>query len=50
MSTKKNKPPLKLEMDFNEALHRFANTDPKEVKKEPSKKTLRSKRNINPLT
>ena len=31
MSTKKNKPPLKLGMDFDEALHRFARTDMKEV-------------------
>ena len=44
MSTKKNKPPLALGMDFSEALHRFANTDPKELpekfllkKKEPKK-------------
>ena len=50
MSSRKNKPPLALGMDFNEALHRFAKTDPKEVKKEPRKKTLRSNRNINPLT
>lgn len=31
MSTRKNKPPLKLEMDFDEALHRFAKTDLKET-------------------
>lgn len=31
MSTKKNKPPLKLGMDFDEALHRFAKVDPKEI-------------------
>lgn len=31
MSTRKNKPPLALGMDFDEALHRFANVDPKEL-------------------
>ena len=31
MSTKKNKPPLALDMDFSEALTRFAKVDPKEV-------------------
>ena len=31
MSTKKNKPPLVLDMDFGEALQRFARTDPKEL-------------------
>jgi len=35
MSAKKNKPPLALGMDFNEALHRFAGVDPKEL---PDKK------------
>ena len=32
MSAKKNKPPLALGMDFNEALHRFARVDPKELR------------------
>ena len=32
MSSRKNKPPLAMEMDFNEALHRFARVDLKEVK------------------
>lgn len=31
MSAKKNKPPLALDMDFGEALTRFAKTDMKEV-------------------
>ena len=31
MSTRKNKPPLALGMDFGEALHRFAKVDPKEL-------------------
>ena len=31
MSARKNKPPLALGMDFDEALHRFARTDPKEL-------------------
>lgn len=32
MTTKRNKPPLKVKMSFEEALARFAQTDPKEVK------------------
>ena len=40
MSTRKNKPPLKLEMGFDEALHRFAKTDPKEL---PEKYLLKKK-------
>ena len=41
MSTKKHKPPLKLGMDFDEALRRFARTDMNEVKEkiEASKST-----------
>lgn len=31
MSTKKNKPPLVLDMDFGEALQRFAKTNPDEL-------------------
>ena len=31
MSPRKNKPPLKLGMDFDEALHRFAKVDPDEL-------------------
>jgi len=31
MSSRKNKPPLELGMDFNEALHRFANVDPNDL-------------------
>ncbi len=31
MSTRKNKPPLALEMDFDEALRRFARVEPKEL-------------------
>jgi len=31
MSTKKNKPPLALNMDFGEALSRFAKVDPNEL-------------------
>jgi len=38
MSAKKNKPPLALGMDFNEALHRFARVDPKELSKSKTKK------------
>ena len=38
MSTKKNKPPLALGMDFNEALHRFARVDPKKLKPNALKK------------
>lgn len=34
MSAKKNKPPLVLDMDFSEALQRFAKTEPKEVAEE----------------
>ena len=40
MSSRKNKPPLALEMDFNEALHRFAKVDPKEL---PDKFLLKKK-------
>ena len=32
MSAAKNEPPLALDMDFNEAMSRFANTDPSEIK------------------
>jgi len=32
MSSPPNEPPLALDMDFNEAMSRFANTDPKEIK------------------
>ena len=32
MSSKKRKPPLALDMDFGEALERFANVDPNEIK------------------
>jgi len=38
VSTKKNKPPLALDMDFNEALKRFAKVDPKELPKKNNKK------------
>ena len=31
MSATKNKPPLGLDMDFGEALERFANVDPNEI-------------------
>lgn len=32
MSRSPKKPPLALDMDFSEALLRFANTDPEEIK------------------
>ena len=38
MSSRKNKPPLALGMDFNEALHRFARVDPKEITEKLRKK------------
>lgn len=40
MTAGKRQPPLWLEMDFAEALVRFAGTDPKEVVAEPEKKTV----------
>lgn len=40
MSSRKNKPPLALGMDFNEALHRFAKVDPEEL---PEKFLLKKK-------
>lgn len=39
MTTGKRQPPLWLDMDFGEALARFAGTDPKEIVAEPDKKT-----------
>ena len=44
MSAKKNKPPLALGMDFNEALHRFARVDPKEVKENIASKSTKPRR------
>lgn len=38
MTTKGNKPPLVLDMPFKEALERFAQTDPAEMKVGPSRK------------
>ena len=32
MSAPENEPPLALDMDFDEAMSKFANTDPKEIK------------------
>ena len=53
MSAPANEPPLGLDMDFNEAMSRFANTDPKEIKgdlrlkkktKNPKKKKARGRK------
>lgn len=38
MSRTPKKPPLALDMDFSEALTRFANVDPKELQKKIKKK------------
>jgi len=32
VSAAENEPPLALDMDFGEAMKRFSNTDPKEIK------------------
>ena len=42
MSARKNKPPLALGMDFNEALHRFAKVDPKKLKSNTLKKNKKN--------
>ena len=44
MSTPANEPPLGLDMDFNEAMSRFANTDPSEIKKDKRLKNKRKRR------
>lgn len=44
MSSRKNKPPLALDMEFGEALRRFANTDPSEL---PDGVKLNRKRKTN---
>ena len=43
MTTGKRQPPLGLDMDFGEALARFAGVDPKEMPKEPEKQTAGTK-------
>jgi len=41
MSAAENEPPLGLDMDFDEALRRFANTDPKEIRSDSRLKRKR---------
>lgn len=43
MTTEKRRPPFGLDMDFGEALARFAGVDPKEMPKEPEKQTAGTK-------
>lgn len=48
MSAAENEPPLALDMDFDEAMKRFANTDPSEIRgdkrlKNKQKKPLKKK-------
>ena len=45
MSTKEKEPPLALDMDFGEALSRFAQVDPNEIKGD---KRLEGKRKLIP--
>ena len=42
MSSRKNKPPLALDMDFGEALRLFAKTDPTELPKNIKPKRLKN--------
>jgi len=44
MSIPANEPPLALDMDFNEAMSRFANTDPKEIKDDKRRRDKRKKK------
>jgi len=48
VSAAENEPPLALDMDFDEAMKRFANTDPREIKKDHrlnhKRKTARKKK------
>ena len=44
MSAPANEPPLGLDMDFNEAMSRFANTDPSEINKDKRLKNKRKKK------
>ena len=47
MSAPANEPPLGLDMDFNEAMSRFANTDPKEIKEDKRLQNKRKKKRKN---
>lgn len=43
MSAKKQKSPLVLDMDFDEALKRFANADPEEMREEANSEPKKSR-------